>query len=463
MEITQENRKAHQELSNCSLKFLEFVKKDPGRLKRSNYSTLETHDPKRVLQPWPTFVCRRTKNELQEASIAVFKIITTLPRRFFSYDPHMISSYYEIPINTAKYFLSGVNEEHNKNLLARGDFVFSPSGLKCIEYNICSNLGGGQLPAWEARYLQTPIITEFLHQYGIKVINKNLLAIFMEHIISLTLEKNPNISDEINTIIAFSDEAEVTINNPSEHAYVAQLYKEILRQKSRPLKGEIIFCDYSKLRIAADRIYYQDKEVHFMLEFNNGTAPFQLRLIHENGNVLMYNGLITDLISNKLNIALVSENRDSDIFTPEERETIKKYIPWTRKVKYGETTYNNQKVKLRDFILSHREQLVLKPGAGASGIDVHLGYSTPENQWQQVVERAFREKSWVVQELIESYPFLYQYGKEGYAEHNAVWGTFVFGNQYGGSWLRIQSKKHAVGVINIAQQAEITVLFEVDE
>jgi hypothetical protein len=168
-------------------------------------------------------------------------------------------------------------------------------------------------------------------------------------------------------------------------------------------------------------------------------------------------------MSNKLNIALMSENQDSDIFTLEERETIKKYIPWTRKVKYGQTTYNNQKIKLEDFILSNREQLVLKPGAGLGGVDVHLGYNTPENQWQQVVERAFRERDWVVQERIDSYPFLYQYGKGGYAEHNVNWGAFLFGTRYGGSWLRILPKADPEGVINVTQGAEVGVLFEVDE
>jgi hypothetical protein len=463
MEITNDNRRVHQELSNCSLKFLEFVKRDSERLKRSNYSTLETHDPKRVLQPWPTFICPRKKDELQKASTEVFKIIKTLLQRFFSYDPEKISRFFEFPLDHVKYFLYGVNEEHINNLLARGDFIFSPSGFKCIEYNICSNLGGGQIPVWEAMYLKTPIISEFLHQYGIKVINKNLLAIFLKHIITLILKKIPNISGELNIVIAFSDKAEMTINNPREHFYVNQLYEDILHQKYRPLKGEIIFCDYSQLIILEDHIYYHGKEVHFILEFNNGTAPFKFRLVQEKGNVLIYNGLITALMENKLNIALMSEYQDSDIFTPEERETIKKYIPWTRKVKYGETTHNSQSVKLEDFILSNREQLVLKPAGGLSGIDVHLGYKTPENQWRQVKERALQEKDWVVQERIDSYPFLYQHGKEGYAEHNVNWGTFVFGTRYAGTWLRVQPKTDPEGIINFSHGAEASILFEVDE
>jgi len=461
MEITNDNRRAHQALSNCSLKFLEFVKEDPGRLTRSNYNGLETPDPKWVLQPWPTFVGPHMANELREASTSVFTIIKSLLRRFFSYDAEKISRYYEIPMDITQYFLYGVSDEHINNLLARGDFIISPSGLKCIEFNVSSNLGGAQLPVWETMLVKIPVIAEFLRRYHINIINKNLLSILMEHIISITRRSIP-IDDELNVVIAFTESGQY-IADPREHAYANQLFQEILQQRYNPLKGEAIFCDYSKLKMEDEHLYYQDKEVHFLLEFNNGTAPFRMRIAHEKGNTLIYNGLVTQLVSNKLNIALMSEHQDSDIFTPQERETIKKYIPWTRKVKDGETTYNNQKIKLEDFIISNREQLVLKPGEGLGGVDVYLGYTTPEYQWRQAVEKAFQKKNWLVQERVDSYPFLYQYGKKGYAEHNAVWGTFVFGNQYGGSWLRIQPRKHPIGIINIAQQAEITILFEVEE
>jgi hypothetical protein len=272
-----------------------------------------------------------------------------------------------------------------------------------------------------------------------------------------------NVSHELNILIAFGDIAEKTVNNPREHMYVSRLYQQLLQQKYRPLKGEIIFGDFSSLNLLNDHIYYQDKIIHFVLEFNSGATPLHLRSIQEKGNVVIYNGLITELISHKLNIALMSEHQDSDIFTPAEKEIIKNHIPWSRKVIPGETTFNGRKINLEEFLVSHREQLVLKPGIGSSGVDVFMGCRTPQVRWLHVVERALTEKSWLVQEMVESLPLLYQCGQDDYAEHNVIWGTFVFGNLYGGTWLRILPKKHTEGIINVAQGAEACVILEVQE
>lgn len=464
MNITDANWDAHERLSKYNRDFLEYVSKDPRRLMRSNYKALDTHDPKRVLQPWPTFISPQTRDYLKDTSTKLFEIAKSIPKRFFSYDPEKISRYYSLSRDLVDYYLYGFSEEHNKDLLARGDFIFSPSGLKCVEYNIGSNLGGGQVPIWESLYLNTPIIADFLKQSGARISNKNLLSVLFDHIISVTRRRLPRlVSREVNVVIAFGDRAERTANNPREHQYVSQLYQQHLQQNYSPLKGEIVFSDFKSLKLQNDFLYYKDMIVHFLLEYNNGGTPFLLRIAQEKGNALIYNGLITDLISNKLNLALMSENQDSDIFTPEEREIIKNHTPWSRKVVAGETTYNGQKVNLEELMLAQRENLVLKPGDGSGGLDVFLGFKIPQEQWRKVVERALSQKTWLVQELVESLPLLYQCGENGYAEHNVVWGTFVFGKQYGGTWLRVLPKEHHAGIINIAQGAEACVTFEVQE
>jgi len=70
------------------------------------------------------------------------------------------------------------------------------------------------------------------------------------------------------------------------------------------------------------------------------------------------------VLSSKLNISLLSEHEDSDLFTLEEREIIKTYIPWTRKTVPGLTTYKGEPVRLEDLVTSARERLVLKPSQG---------------------------------------------------------------------------------------------------
>ena len=56
-----------------------------------------------------------------------------------------------------------------------------------------------------------------------------------------------------------------------------------------------------------------------------------------------------------------------------------------------------------------------------------------------------------------------QEGEEGCSEHNAIWGIFMFGNSYGGCFLRTLPKKNNRGIINSRQGADISIIYEVEE
>jgi uncharacterized circularly permuted ATP-grasp superfamily protein len=168
-------------------------------------------------------------------------------------------------------------------------------------------------------------------------------------------------------------------------------------------------------------------------------------------------------MSSKLNLALLSQHENSDIFSPGERETIKKYIPWTRKTIAGEVNYGTDKVKLEEFVFANKERLVLKPSMGISGAGIHIGKNTPADQWKKIVDQVFKEKNWVVQEYVESFSFVYQRGETGCAEHIVVWGLFVFGSHYGGAWARLLPIDNKCGVVNSFKGAEESVILEVEE
>ena len=177
----------------------------------------------------------------------------------------------------------------------------------------------------------------------------------------------------------------------------------------------------------------------------------------------MINGPVSLIMDNKLNLALLSEHEDSDLFTMEERSIIKKYIPWTRKLIIGSTTFGAEKIKLEEFVISHREKLVIKPANQGGGVDVHIGSLTPVQQWEELVTDAFKqEQKWVAQEHIQSHPYLFQAGENGWAQYFAVWGLFVFGSAYGGVWLRMLPRKSSRAVINTRQGGQEGIVFEVD-
>lgn len=464
MKITNEIRKAHRRLSNAGAQFLEFIERNPGALKRSGFNLLEGKNEVGKLQSWPIFINRSTASEIEKAAVNVFNLIKCIPERIFSNDPHRIGSFYEIPIEIAKIQLDGASDAHLDNILARGDFMFSSSGLKCLEFNVSAMIGGMQVAYWEPLYAGIPAISRFLREFRLEMRNKNLFSILLEHLFDTAVKKYPDCENEINIALVIPKYGK-TFARHTENKLLNQIYKEILHLKysDSSKKGEVIFCDFHHLKTVNQCLFYKDKRIHALMEMYHGVVPDEIREVFKSGNICLFNGPVTKLMSSKLNLALLSQYQDSDIFSREEREVIKKHIPWTRKTITGEVTYGKDRVKLEEFVFANKERLIIKPCMGISGADILIGKNTTGDQWRKTVNKAFAEKNWVVQEHVNSYSFLFQRGEQGCTEHIVVWGFFVFGSRYGGAWARILPAGNKYGVVNSIQGAEETVVLEVSE
>ncbi|MGD2089465.1 MAG: hypothetical protein PVH61_25040 [Candidatus Aminicenantes bacterium] len=459
MKIDNKIRIAHRNLSDSSARFLEFIENNPDALKAANFKSLDINDKLYVLQPWPTFINQRIKNQMGEATIKIFNLIKGIPERIFASDPYKISQYLGIPVDTVKFQLDGTNERHIENLLARGDFILSAQGLKCLEYNVSANLGGWELPIWQSLYLKTPIISRFLKEYGVKIPNKNLISDLFDHLITAALDMSFDYDRGINIAlgILYKSQGDYT----EMELYMNQLYKQKLQQRNNKLRGKIIICDLNHLDMIDDCIFCEDLRIHSIIELHHGLITLEILQAFKAGNVCLYNGPITGLLSNKLILAILSEYEDSEFFSPEERETIKKYIPWTRKITSGETNYGNVKITLEDFILNHKDKLVIKASRGYGGKGIYVGRYTSQEKWEEVMKTAVKDKNYLVQEYIESPVYLYQSGEDGCTAHDAVWGFFVLGSAYADGWVRVFPTEKSNGVINCHQGAKISVIFEV--
>ena len=468
MNISPPLKKMYDTLSSYNLRFLEHVKKNPEFLSRSQFSQLfEWVDPSLdvTMQPWPLFISRQARNMFEEVVVKIFKLIKSIPRRLFSNDPLRLSRYYNLPVDFTNMCLYGIDDEFIENMVARGDFIFTPSGLKCLEYNVSVSLGGWEQPIWEAQSLQVPIISEFIKDCKVKITRNRLISHLFEHMARIVRKYMPH-ENEINIAIAIRHRERLKTMLSMEEP-LNQLYKESLHllDKDGGLKGKVILCNFDQLSVKEEYAFHKDKRIHMILDFYSGEIPFEFMVLFKMRRVLIYDGPLSTILSSKLNLGLLSEHEDSDLFTIEERETIKKYIPWSRKVKTSVTTYGGEKVNLEDFIIANKDKLVLKPSLGYGGNDVHIGYYTPEEQWKELISKAFeeKEKEWLVQERIETIPLLFQWGEEGFAECDTSLGLQVFGSQYAGIFVRALPPKYSKGVINVHQGAQVPIAFEVDE
>ncbi|MCP5046023.1 MAG: hypothetical protein GY940_02555, partial [bacterium] len=454
-------RECHRELSRTYLDFIDYVERNPGMLNRSSFDEVYATPFHMVYpQPWPVFIDPPGRKKLEDAAREVFQLIKAIPQRLFGNDIGKMSRYYNIPEPDLQTLLAGATPQHIQNLLGRGDFVFTPSGYKCLEYNVTGSLGGWSIAFMEAQYLKPPLIVKFMRENNIEIRNESLFNILYRHLLDCASDTHPN-AREINIGIAIPN-----YGSHSEEAlqkvHLDKIYRETLT--ARGIQGEIMFGDFRDFAVKDNTVFSGDKQIHLLIEMTLGVVPPEIMDVFEAGNVLMFDGPAGILLSNKLNLALLSENQNSDVFSPRERELIEAHIPWTRKIIPGDTLYRTQTVDLQGFMLENKDKLVIKPADGTGGESVTVGQFTPAILWKEIIKIALRNKNWLVQEYVESNRYLFQTGDEGCAPHDMIWGVFIFGEQYAGAFLRVLAKeKNTKGVVNSHTKAEYSVLFEVDE
>jgi len=465
MKMTQEMKDVTEKLSRVNIDFIKFAEKNPETLNRTSFATLELNDRYYGLQAWPTFINRQRKEEFRNIAVNICELIKSIPARVFNNDPRKISAYFEIPVNLVKIQLEGVNADHLANLVGRGDFIFSSSGLKCLEFNISANVSGWQLPEWESLYLNTPIIAKFLKEKQVKINNDDFMDLFVGHIVNsaapLASAAKGSENFELNAAIILKDIIETHDGENPLQVYVNRIYKEHLSRRN--LKGGAFTCDFPHLEFKNNAVFFKGQRIHTITELYHGVVPPGVVQAFTAGNLRLLNGPVTSLLSNKFCLALLSEYENSEVFSKEEKKTIKEAIPWTRKIIPGETTYRGEKIIMEDFLIHNKDQLVLKPSIGLGGEGVYVGQGTQEVKWEILVQTAIEKRNYLVQELVDAPPSLYQVAEYDCVPHDTVWGIWVFGPHYGGSFVRARPKTGARKVVNAYTGALISIVFEVDE
>jgi len=461
MQSIDQLREKAVRFSDLQDRFYDYARENPAVLEASNYVGLENNDPLHRLQPWPTFISAAVKEEFQRCSVGLFHLLRSLPARIFNNDPQKISDYFEIPIQLARLQLSNVSAVHLDNLLGRGDFLSSPTGLKCIEYNVSASLGGLQVPMWEALVHKTPVLTRFFSRENVGIRNRNMLRVLLEHIISAGGAEAEDTATAVNTLLVAVGVEDNSSN--SDLAYLKHLYREVTAHMPGNLHGDIFMCDFKHLEITDGCVFYKGKKIHIMVELNNGIVSPEVLDVFKAGNIRLMNGPITALLSNKLNMALLSDPRYHDSFSASEIQLMEDCVPWSRKLVPGTTSFHGKQVGLAECVLQQREQMVLKPAIGYGGTGVYIGRFTSETQWRRLVDEALKSRNWLVQERCETVTGLYQAGDNGCQLHDLVWGFFVMGDSYAGAWARVMPAENSKGVVNCHQGARISIIFEVDK
>ena len=473
MSTLDEAKPVHARWSEVNRQFLEFVATHPECLDRDSYTGvcqapgLQTYAS---VQPWPLFFEPQRVRELAEMAVGIDGLIKAAVERFLQNDVHTLADYYHTvpPTDGSRGMsISGVVTEESLPVLvakpdgvassfSRCDYLETPEGLKLMELNSSGRLGGLPTPDYICeRYLESPLTARFLRQVNRRAWTMGSRRAMLRHVVEDTRRLGAWTEGDFHVAIIIYPNPPAILARFDAEAYTRELHAALVEAGHAP-RGRVMLCSLEDLSTSEDGVTLAGAPVHAVIEQQGSGGPFPPMFpAFKARRVNLFSGPIKAILSDKRNLALVSEHADSADFTAAERALIERHFAWTRRVLPSRTTFRGRPLRLPDDLPAGRDDFVLKKGWSYSGGGVAVGrFSTPD-EWEQAIARAVREGDWVVQERLEPVPYCFHDAQAGAVPHEVVWGLFVFGEHFGGVHLTMLPTGHGTGVVNPNQGAAL--------
>lgn len=440
--------------------FHEMARRHPWALRRDAFLALDRFQEalsrhKYAIQPWPVLLDPVAGEELARATLGLSRLVREVPERLFDNDPGAIAEFYHLDSElTARLLVA--EPTGRAAALGRGDFVLSAEGWRCLELNV-NRPGMWQCVSLAPGYAASAPLARFAAERGGRLTWVDSIARLFRHVVSDVLAGGGR-RQRLDLAIVVADEGE-----DSEIAHPIDVYRRayagLLAELAPGAAGEVTLCKAGELDCRDDGVFVGGRRVDAVVEQNEEPTRPPLFRAMKRGLVRLYNGPISWILGDKKNLALLSELADAGLLADDDRELVRRYLPWTRVVRPGATLYEGEEHDMGELLARRRSELVLKLGTSYGGADVHYGSKASAERWRRLAEQALASGDWVVQRWVSSQPFVFQAGDEGCCAYDLVWGAFVFGDSYGGAMVRmLPSERRAV--INQRQGALIGLVFE---
>jgi glutathionylspermidine synthase len=281
--------------------------------------------------------------------------------------------------------------------ISRLDAFLAGDSLSFIEYNAETPAGGAYTDVLTSVFLRLPVVRRFLDAGGYTL---------------QTFDTRAGLTDLLlrcyQSWAAGAGRAE---NRPSigivdwaglPTAYEHELYRRHFEGRGLPA----VIVDPRELEYAGGALRHGDTVIDLVykrvlvheLLAREAEAPALLQA-YEDGAVCMVNSPRDKLFHKKAIFALLTDAAYQGGFTPEEREAVRRHVPWTRRVADARATFEGKEVDLMELLRTQRERFVLKPNDDYGGKGVVVGWEGSAGDWDRALEEALRG-DYVAQERV---------------------------------------------------------------
>ncbi len=333
--------------------------------------------------------------------------------------------------------------------IGRADLYLTPDGFRLLELNVGSTLGGLDNGLLNRSMLADPRLAEFVTRHALTYVDTSRRvadAVLAE--CGLPADVRP---------------AMAIVRGESSLTPEPRLRRSAEMLVSLGIDASI--CHVDDLRYEDGRVWLQGRPVDvvyrlFGLEDALGdtgaTSVEPLLQAADRGEVKIFTPLDQRVYGSKAVLAMLSDEGNQHLLTAAERASVERLVPWTRVLRPTTATVDGRVVDLQQYVLTHREELVLKPMLLHGGLGVVPGWLTTRAEWREHVTAAL-DGPHVVQRRVD--PVLEWFvADDGLEPWVLVWAVFLTPQGASGIWVR-GSRGTEGAVVNMAQGSTATCCF----
>lgn len=439
-------------LSNQHENFVNAAVEDTPPLINTDAPSVPTlfRSYKYPVSSWPVVIDKKIAERLSHLSTRIPQLISKIPALYFDNNEQKIADYY-LDGNTTLAQFAILSHKKNVSASCRLDLTYTEDGFKVLEANIGSSVGGWQVQSFEK------IIKQYHPLLKTDFESKNVQELYYEFLVKKVIEHVSDIQNEVNIFITMD---EIGDENSKQEIleFLNHLLKETLHKRN--FTGQIFIGKLTELKLLGGKICLDNKRIHSVLNMNREEITPSIFRAFMMDLIYFPDHLGIELERDKRNLGLLRELAEQNKLSPEDKALVLEAIPWTYAVENRQVTYNDEEYNLLELLKNNKDKFVIKAAVGYQGVDVFVGKFLSDESWEDAIAFGVKEKKFIAQEFSDSLSIMAPDTQNKWSEHKIIWGSFGFGEVYGGVWVRMSAVKTDVGVINSATGAVEAIVYE---
>ncbi|MFK4149117.1 hypothetical protein [Streptomyces sp. NPDC004065] len=397
--------------------------------------------------PPPVFTAEAAA-ETATAGLRLAELISGFPRRVFGDDLEAWTGYLGVPAEDAALMTHALRRPRLRRVATafmRPDLVLTPDGLKLVELNVATSLGGLSTLAPYTSAARASAYAAHLAERGLHIDAPDTAAIWLEVFAGLTRARGEG---PLRVFEATADPADLDGGR--------RFFVDMLRSAGHEVSCGLV----TDLRLSDTGVTHDGERVdavftaytwHETKRFVPPGLTRRLMDLDTAGLVDFIGSPAAALHDNKGNLALLHDPEHAALLTADERALVARYVPDTFRLRPDTL----------DRALTHRELLVCKPASAYGGKNLAFGSAHGDQEWGALLRDllADPEERYVLQLCRPPATVRVPTAHPG-TEREVVLAPLIFGGSYAGVFVR-QAPPRPHSTINASSGAEVAALLTV--